>query len=54
LVTLQRYYKNHWEPLTALPLKILDNVSSSGSGTEIVASSHRGTISKKAKVSNLY
>jgi len=42
-----------WRPLTAFPLKILDNVSSIGSGARIVASSHRGSTSKGTKVSNL-
>jgi hypothetical protein len=39
---------------TAFPLKILDNVSSIGSGAGIVASSRRGSISKGTKVPNLY
>jgi hypothetical protein len=34
---------NRWRPLTAFPLKILDNVSSSGSSTGIATSSHRGS-----------
>ena len=38
----------------AFPLKILDNVSSIGSGVAIGASSHRGSTSKGTKVSNLY
>ena len=40
--------------LTAFPLKILDNVSSIGSGAGIAASSRRGSTSKGTKVSNLY
>jgi len=51
---LQRFNKNRWGPLTALPLKILDSVSSSGSGAGIVASSHRWSTLKGTKVSNLY
>jgi len=46
--------ENHWQPLTAFPLKILDNVSSSGIGAGINASSHRGCTWKGTKVSNLY
>ena len=38
---------------TAFPLKILDNVSSTGSGVEIAASSRRRSTSKGTKVSNL-
>ena len=30
-----------WRPLTSFPLKILDNVSSIGSGAEIAAASRR-------------
>jgi len=41
-------------PLTAFPLKILDNVSSIGSGDGIPASSRKGSTSKGTKVSNLY
>jgi len=40
--------------LTALPLKILDNVSSSVSGAAIAASSHWGSALKGTRVSNLY
>jgi hypothetical protein len=36
--------------LTAFPLKILDNVSSSGSGAGVGAASHRGSTLKGAKV----
>ena len=42
-----------WRPLAAFPLKILDNVSSIGSGAGIAASSRRGSNSKGTKVSNL-
>ena len=45
---------NRWRPLTAFPLKILDNVSSIGSGAGIAASSRRGSTSKGVKISNLY
>ena len=45
---------NRWRPLTAFPLKILDNVSSIGSGGGIAASSRRGSTSKGTKVSKLY
>ena len=51
---LQRFNKNRWQPLTSFPSKILDNVSSSGSGAGIVASSHRRSTLKGTKVSNLY
>ena len=54
LLTLQRYYEHHWQPLTKFPWKILDNVSSSGSDAEIIACSHRGATSKRTKISNLY
>ena len=42
---------NHWWPLTAFLLRILDNVSSSGSSTGIAASSHRGSTMKGTEVS---
>ena len=37
---LQRFNENHWQPLTAYPLMILDNVSSSGT---MLGSLHRVT-----------
>jgi len=40
--------------LTALPLKILDNVPSSGRGAGITASRHRGSTLKETIVSNMY
>jgi hypothetical protein len=43
-----------WRPLTAFPLKVLDNVSSIWSGAGIAASSRRESTSKGTKVSNLY
>ena len=42
----QRFNENHWWPLTAFPLKILDNVYSIGSSNGIAASSHRGSTLK--------
>jgi len=54
LLTLQRFNKHRWWPLIAFPLKILDNVSSIGSGAGIAASSRRGSTSKGTEVSNLY
>ena len=45
---------NRWRPLTAFPLKILDNVSSTGNGAGIAASSRKGSASKGTNVSNLY
>ena len=51
---LQRFSKNCWWPLVAFSLKILDVVSSSGSGTWATASSHRGSTLKGPKISNLY
>jgi len=38
---LSRATSDCWWPLTAFPLKILDNVSSNGSGAGIAASSRR-------------
>jgi hypothetical protein len=37
---LHRFKENHWWPLTAYQLKILDSVSSSGSGPGFGASSN--------------
>jgi hypothetical protein len=54
LLTLQEFSENRRWSSTAFPLKILDNVSSSGSGTGIAASSHCGSALKGIKVSNLY
>ena len=51
---LQKFKGNCWWPLTAYPLKILENVSSNGSGAGIAASSHRGKYFDGTKVSNLY
>ena len=51
---LQRFNKNRWQPLRELLLKILDNVSSSGSGTGTAVSSHRWSTLKGTKASNLY
>ena len=50
----QRFNENRWRPLKALPPIILDNVSSSGSGGGIAASSHSGSTLKGTKVSNLH
>ena len=54
LLTLQRFNENQWWPFTAFLLKILDNVSSSGSGAGIAVSSPRGCTLKGPKVSKLY
>jgi len=54
LPTLQDFNENHWRPLTAFPFKVLDNVSSIGSGDGMVASSQSGTILKGTEVLNLY
>jgi hypothetical protein len=54
LLTLQRFNKNRWRPSTAFLLKPLDNVPSNGSGTQIAASSRRGSSLKRTSVSNLY
>jgi hypothetical protein len=43
-LTLQGFHENRWRVLTAFPLKILDDVSSSGSGFAIAASSHTGAL----------
>ena len=51
---LQRISDNCWRPLTAFLLKILDNVSSSGSSAGITASNHRGSTLEGTEVSNLY
>jgi hypothetical protein len=40
--------------LTAFPSKILDKVSSIGSGAGIAASNHRGSTLNGTKISNLY
>jgi hypothetical protein len=40
--------------LTAFPLRILDDVSISGSGAEIIASSHRGRTLWGTEVSKLF
>ena len=45
---------NRWWPSTAFLLKRLDSVSSNWRGTQIAASSHRGSASKGTKVLNLY
>ena len=52
-MTLHRFNENRWQPLTAFPLKNLDNISSSGSGAGIAATSHRGSALKVTIVSNL-
>jgi hypothetical protein len=54
LLKLQRFNENHWRPSTAFLMKTLDNVTSNGKGTQIAASSHRGSSLKRTKVSNLY
>jgi len=54
LSTLQKFNENRCRPLTAFLLKILDNVSSSGSSAGIAAPSHRGSVFKGNKISNLY
>jgi hypothetical protein len=51
LLTLQRFNDNRWQLLTAFPVKILDNVSSSWSSTGIAASSHRGSTLNRTKFS---
>ena len=54
LLTLQRFNKNCWLPLTAFALKILDIVSSSGNGAGITASSQIGSTWKGTTVENMY
>jgi hypothetical protein len=54
VLTLPRFNENRWWPLTSFLLKILDNVSSSGSIAGIAASSHRVSTLKGTKVSNFY
>jgi len=54
LLTLQRFKKNRCRTLTAFILKNLVNVSSSGSGAGIAASSHRDGTVIGTKFSNLY
>jgi hypothetical protein len=51
-LTLQRFNENRWRPLAAFSLKILDNVSSSGSGIGIAASSHGGGDYQYSKTKN--
>jgi hypothetical protein len=56
LLTLQGFKENRWRSLTEFSLKILNNVSGSGSGVGIIASSHTGgggANLKGTKVSNL-
>jgi hypothetical protein len=53
LLPWQSFKENRWWALTAFSLKISDDVSSSRSGTEIAASSHRGT-AVNSKVSKSY
>jgi hypothetical protein len=50
---LQRFNMNRWWPLTAFPMKILDNVSSSGSDAGMTESTGRNTL-QGTKVPNLY
>jgi hypothetical protein len=50
---LQKFNENRWWPLTESLLKILDNVSSSGSIAGIAGSSHRGRNLKSTEVSKL-
>jgi hypothetical protein len=45
---------NSLATLDSISVKILDNVSSIGSGAGIAASSRRGSTSKGTKVSDLY
>ena len=49
-----KYFRNLNLPYSAFPLKILDNVSSTESGTRIATSSDRRSTSKGTEVSNLY
>jgi len=49
----QRFNENHWWPLTASPLKILDNVYSIGSSTGIAASSHVGEYFEGGSCTNI-
>jgi hypothetical protein len=51
LLKFQRFNKNRWLILKALPLKILDDVSSSGSGVGI---GHRGRSLNGTNISNSY
>jgi hypothetical protein len=53
LWTLQRFNKNWWWPLTAFPLRILDNVSGNEGNAGIITASHRESILKETKFSNL-
>ena len=53
MLTVSRFKENRWRPLTAPPLKVLDDVSSSWSGAGIAASSHRGSTLKPTQVSDL-
>jgi len=54
LLTSQRFKEDHWRPLIAFPLQILDIVSSSRSCAGIVAYSHRGSTLKVTKLADLY
>ena len=48
-MTWQRFSDSHWQYVAAFLLKVLDNVTSSGSGTWITASSHMGSNLKGLK-----
>ena len=54
LPTLQRFNKNRWPSLPAYLLEIVDNVSSSGSGSGIAVPSHTRSSLKGNNVSKLY
>jgi hypothetical protein len=54
LLMLRGFSENRWQPLIVFLLKILDNVSSSGSSAGIAASSHSRSAMERNKVSDLY
>jgi hypothetical protein len=49
LPTLRRFIKNRWQSLTEFPLKILDNVSSSGSRVGIAHPVTEGVLGRRLK-----
>ena len=54
MLTSQRFNENRWRPLTEFLLKILENVSNSGSIAGIAAPSRGGSTLKGTEVSKFY
>ena len=47
MLTFKRINENRWQPLTAFPFKILDNVSSSWIGAGIATSGYGGGVLRR-------